>query len=245
MSALIVLLLLAGPPQEDQTPRPPQRNRQGLLAVNRDFYEMAAATGGDFYFWAPQEFATSNLAVPIQGQEVLLSYGSIDGKRVFEIPVEGGVRSLTIFCGVQRRDLAVVIRPDGVAARERDPGAVIQSFQHMTIATIESPAAGTWSLELTGAGLFAVTAHVRPSAGGIELISAEPATCEVSLSGEPRDVRLTFVSKDGTPIRGVVRQAGTCIVPDVPFRTMASGFDASGNAFQRVERPLRTPASQK
>ena len=32
----------------------------GLLRISETFFELSAATGGDFYFWAPDEFASSN-----------------------------------------------------------------------------------------------------------------------------------------------------------------------------------------
>src|ERR1051325_7442028 len=101
----LLLLLLLG---DDQTPRPPVKNDRGLLQINRDAYDLAAATGGDFYFWAAGEFATSNLQIPIEHDEVLLSYGSLETKHVFEIPVESGVRSSELFAGIQRKDLAVL-----------------------------------------------------------------------------------------------------------------------------------------
>jgi len=46
------------------------------LKVNREYFETAAKTGGDYYFWAPGEFASSSLHIPIQHEEVLLAYGT-------------------------------------------------------------------------------------------------------------------------------------------------------------------------
>src|SRR5712691_1425145 len=66
--------------QEDQKPRPPVRNEHGLLQINRQYYDMAATTGGDIYFWAPGEFATAKLRVPIEREPVVLSYGTVDSK---------------------------------------------------------------------------------------------------------------------------------------------------------------------
>jgi len=43
--ALLILVATGFSPSQDQTPHPP--------AFNRTFYELAASTGGDFYFWAP------------------------------------------------------------------------------------------------------------------------------------------------------------------------------------------------
>jgi len=138
--------------QQDQTVR-------GPLRVDKDMFELAAATGGDFYFWAPGEFAAAKLQIPLHGEDVVLAYGTVDGKRVFEIPVESGVQELTLVAGIQRKDLAVLLRPDGTPERD-----AVQSYQHMTIAIVKSPPPGQWKLELQGAGTFAVTAHVKATA---------------------------------------------------------------------------------
>jgi len=260
IAALLVLLAAAAVAQQDQTPRPAVKDTRGLLNINRDFYEMAAATGGDFYFWSAGEFATSNLQIPIEHDEVVLSYGSLETKRVFEIPVESGARSLTVFAGVQRKDLALLVRPDGNVTHERDRDASVQSFQHMIIATIQAPVAGMWRLELHGAGMFCVTAHVQPGADGpgmtgfdfVELRRAlrrsESLPCELVFSGTVRDLQVEFVAKDGATIgralfqsAGDDRYAGKCVVPKEPFRVSVSGSDANGKPFRRIERGLRVP----
>lgn len=236
MIYLFLLLLLA----DDQTSRPPVKNKGGLLQINRDFYDIAAATGGDFYFWAAGEFATSNLQIPIEYDEVLLSYGTVETKRVFDIPVETGVRSLQVFAGVQRKDLAVLMRPDGTVVRERDQGTAVQSFQHMLIAEVEAPSPGIWRLELHGAGTFCVTAHVQPGESAVSFDKAtvkKDGTCTVQVSGDPAKLQLEFVAKDGTVIsRQPVDQ---CTVPKVPFRIAITGVDANGKEFRRIERGLR------
>ncbi len=153
--------------QQDQTPRAPAKDKLGLLQINKDLYELAATTGGDFYFWAEGEFASSKLKVPIHEQPVILAYGSLeDTKRVFEIPIESDVRIMTIFAGIQRKDLAVLLRPDGTPMRDG-----VQLFQHMLVAMVPAPQTGTWKLELQGSGTFAVTAAVNGS--GLQLIPSE------------------------------------------------------------------------
>ena len=188
---------------------------------------------------APGEFAASQLQIPIQREEVVLAYGSIDAKRVFEIPVESGVRTLTVFAGIQRKDLAVLVKPDGLVVHAGDPGAALQSFQHMLIATIDAPAPGIWKLELTGTGTFSVSAHVRPGDDGPQLDSVR-SPCVVELSGAVREQQVEFVARDGATIGRAV--AERCTVPKEPFRVAVSGVDASGRAFRRVERGLRTTA---
>lgn len=222
--------------QQDQTPRPVTR-------VDPVYFDLAANTGGDFYIWAPGEFASAHLQVPLHHADVVLSYGSIEQKKSFEIPVESGVKELTVFAAVQRKDLAVLVRPDGTVVRD------VQSFQHMLIATVKSPATGIWRLEIDGAGPHAVTAHVKPADDGPDLIRVglEPdGLCTVSLSGSVKDTELVFVARDGSPISSVpitpVRAgeyAGECKAPEVPFRAAVGGKDATGAAFQRIESALR------
>lgn len=244
MIYILLLLLLA----DDQTPRPPVKNKSGLLQINRDSYELAAATGGDCYFWAAGEFATSNLQIPIEHDEVLLSYGSIETKRVFEIPVESGVQSLEVFASIQRKDLAVLVKPDGLVVQERDRGAAVQSFQHMLIATIESPPPGIWRLELHGAGMFCVTAHVQPGDGPAfdKFTLEKDGTCTIELSGIANQPQLEFAAKDGMPISRVALQgldethyAARCTAPTVPYRVAITGRDVRGREFRRTERRLR------
>ncbi len=159
---------------------------------------------------------------------------------MFDIPVETGVRSLQVFAGVQRKDLAVLMRPDGTIVREHDQATAVQSFQHMLIATVEKPAPGIWHLELHGAGTFCVTAHVQPGAEGVGFDKAtvkKDGTCSVEVSGNAEKLQLEFVAKDGTVISR--QSVGQCTVPKVPFRIAITGVDANGKEFRRIERALR------
>src|SRR5712691_13007446 len=220
--AALLLLATGVPAQQDQTPRLPVKNDRGLLQINRLYFDLAANTGGDFYFWAPGEFATARLQVPIHREDVILSYGDLESKKIFEIPIESGAEEMTLFAGIQRKDLALLIRPNGRVARDGDGGVAQQVFQHMMIATVKSPAAGVWRLELTGAGAYAVTAHVKPGKSGPELVgfdfvepggrpghegmfpikravhAGESLTCRIVLSGSVNQAELDFVTKDGS-----------------------------------------------
>jgi hypothetical protein len=248
--------------QQDQTPRP-------SMKVNREFYELAASTGGDIYFWAPGEFGSSRLQVPVHHEDVVFAYGLVDTKRVFDIPIESGAKSMTLFAGVERKDLAVLVRPDGTVQRDG-----VQTFQRMAIATVPSPPPGMWHLELQGAGLYAVSAHVDSGPDGIQLIdvrfvepggrpghegmfpikravhAGEKLTCSISVSGLAKEVHLLFVARDGTPITSADVQrvsddeySAPCVVPDLPYRAGVRGVDTNGRAFQRLLAPLRKPES--
>jgi hypothetical protein len=253
---LVALSLLVAPllaAQQDQLPRAPKKDDRGLLQINREYFDLAARTGGDYYFWAAGEFGSARVQIPVHHDGVLLSYGALESKKSFEIPVESGVKELTLFAGIQRKDLAVLVRPDGTVVRD------VQSFQHMLIATVNAPATGIWHLELQGAGTYAVTAHVKRGDGSPELINfafvetggrraGESLACRVALSGLIEQAELAFVTKDGSPIGNTPitansegEYAGRCTIPDGPFRVVVRGVDAKGARFQRIESPLRYP----
>jgi hypothetical protein len=217
-----------------QRPKPARTDAGGLLRVEPSYFELAAKTGGDFYFWAPGEFANSGLKIPLHDEPVMLAYGRFSAPtRSFVVPVEAGVRALTIFAGAQRKDRAVVVRPGGAVLSAGEAGVTLQTFSHMTIATIKSPTPGNWRIDFAGAGLFAVTAHVKPSAetsapamddfdfveaGGRpgheglfpierEVFKGQVITCRVEISGATSGLQLALVTGDNLPIGTVPMDA--------------------------------------
>ena len=236
IAVLATLLFSIGLSTQDpgQRPRATPSDRFGLLEVNELYFDLAANTGGDFYFWAPGEFAKSNLQLPIHDEEVVLAYGRLEGPtRNFSIPVESGARTLTIFSGVQRKDIVSIIRPDGSVLAAGSPGTKLQSFRYMTIATVDAPAPGAWRLVLSGAGTYAVTAHVRAgndtSAPGFndfefvqlggrpahegwfpiqrDLRKGETIECATEVAGRVSGVEFAFVTRDDRVIASVPMQA--------------------------------------
>ena len=226
---LAALLAVATKPDPGQVAPPPRHDRQGLLPVNRDYFDMAAATGGDFYFWAPGEFAASApaLHLPLNDEAVVLDYGRFNRPhRSVAIPVESGVRMLTVFAGAQRKDRAVLVRPDGSIVAAGGDGVRLQTYRHMLIASVRDPAAGTWKLELDGAGMHSISAHVRgaghpstPMLLEFEFVElrgrpahegwfplernvrgGETVRCEAELAGYATDVVFAYVTRDARPI---------------------------------------------
>ena len=210
---------------------PARPDARGLLPVDADFFSLAAETGGDFYFWAPGEFAGANLHLPLDGEEVVLAYGRFDApRRRVDIPVEAGVRELTVFAGAQRKDRAVLVRPDGAlvadSSADGTADARLQAFRHMTLATVRNPMAGTWRLEFDGAGMYSISAHVRPgeaddapSVGAFAFVelrgrpghegwfplerlprAGETVECEVEVDGYATGVQVATVTEDGRPL---------------------------------------------
>jgi hypothetical protein len=224
LAALAAASALADP---GQRPQPVRNDAGGLLHVEPSYFEMAAQTGGDFYFWAPGEFAQAGLQIPLHDEPVLLAYGRLDARRrSFEVPVESGVRTLTIFAGARRKDRAVLVRPGGAVVADGAAGVKLQTFSHMTIATIQAPAAGTWRIEFEGAGMYSVSAHLHPASeasapqlvsfdfvemGGRpaheglfpiqrELRKGESIVCQLTVSGAASGVQVAFVTGDERPI---------------------------------------------
>jgi hypothetical protein len=236
IALLAALLLSIGSSTQDpgQRPRAAPSDRFGLLEVNELYFDLAANTGGDFYFWAPGEFAKSNLQIPIHDEDVVLAYGRLDGPtRNFSIPVESGAKTLTIFSGIQRKDIVSIIRPDGSVLAAGARGAKLQSFRYMTIATVDAPEPGAWRVVLSGAGKYAVTAHVRAandaSAPGFndfefvqlggrpahegwfpiqrDLRKGETIECSTEVSGRVSGAEFAFVTRDDRLIASVPMQA--------------------------------------
>ena len=228
MHAIALALLLLAPatraPDPGQLGAPVRSDRQGLLQVDPIYFRLAAETGGDFYFWQPGEFVQARLQVPLPGETVALSYGTLDARpRRIPIPVESGVTRLTVFAGAQRKDVAVLLRPDGSAFAGHGAGESLQSFTNMAIATVQQPAPGVWQLELRGAGLYSISAQLSPARDesapmfdrlqfvelggrpghegwfplGREIRPGETVECSAELDGRVSDVAFKFVSGDG------------------------------------------------
>lgn len=160
-----------------------------LLPIDPSMLEVTAATGGDFYFWEPGEFAHADLSVPFGADDdVLLAYGTLEtAPRVYEVPVDTLVSRLEVFAGAQLKDGFELSSPAGEPAAEL-PSARLQAFEHMSLWTVQDPEPGLWRLELSGRGAFSVSARadgVGTPAGSdlapIELVDAEL----VELRGRP------------------------------------------------------------
>ena len=168
----------------NEPPRQPSYDKTGRLRINRDFFELSANTGGDFYFWAPGEFAASaaTLRIPVSSDPILLDYGNNDQfVKSYEVPVDSGVALLSFFIGAERKDIVVLHRPDGRSISANPAFVAEQNYRHMNIITVEKPEPGMWLLEFGGAGNYAVS--VRYSASnrqhdivgdeGIDLLGVE------------------------------------------------------------------------
>jgi len=166
---LPILLLLSTSPALADRPgwnepgRAPGYNQDGLLRINTNYFNMAAATGGDFYYWAPGEFAASAglFNVPIASEPIVLAYASEGGtfRQVQDIPVDGTISQLSLFAGAQRLDRFRLFRPDGRSVDENPAGVTVQSFRFMRIVTVVDPEPGVWRVEMSGEGSFELAAR--------------------------------------------------------------------------------------
>jgi hypothetical protein len=148
----------------NELPRQPSYDKNGLVRINRNYFELSASSGGDFYFWAPGEFSASatGLRIPVTSEPILLDYGK--GNRFakpYSFPVDSGIALLSIFVGAQRKDSVVLHRPDGRPVSENPAGVTEQKYRHMNIITVENPEAGGWSLKVSGAGYYEVAVRYR------------------------------------------------------------------------------------
>lgn len=143
--------------------RAPEHNQEGLLHINTDYFNLAAVTGGDFYYWAPGEFAEAAglLNVPISSEPITLSYASSGGSftHTLELPVDGTISELSIFVGAQLLEDFRLLLPDGRSIEENPTGVAVQAFRHMRIVTLTAPEPGGWMVEVSGRGSFEVAAR--------------------------------------------------------------------------------------
>ncbi len=168
---------------------PPSYDAQGLLKINKDYYELAAATGGDFYFWAPGEFSTSGVQLPLEDEPILLAYGLLETRtRSFWFPVDAVSETFTVFAGAQRKNAFELIRPGGGTVAAGDTDVRFQEFQHMLLVTVTKPERGTWRFELQGTGHFS--------------LSVRSGNQKIRAGGGPRTEALAVIGFDFVELRG-------------------------------------------
>ena len=147
---------------EDQRPRSPQI-REGKLRIDTSMFDVAAHSGGDFFFWAPGEFsahAVSGSLIGLEDEEIALRYGElpVSGQLEVSIPVDSGVGRLRVFAGIQKKVTMALTTPDGRVAAT-SAGMDVLDTAYMLIAGIADPTPGVWKLAVAGEGRFAVTAR--------------------------------------------------------------------------------------
>lgn len=160
----VAMVVPASPGDEvEQRPKAPAAVPSGPLRIDEMAFEMSASTGGDFYFWAPGEFASSPiLAIPLESESIVLVAGRLDAgdaAATVEVPVDASVGRLSLFVGVQGRERLGITTPDGSSVLALDERATVRQTRHMLIVTVPDPRPGVWRVEVEGGGRYMVTAR--------------------------------------------------------------------------------------
>jgi hypothetical protein len=151
---------------DDQRPRPPVGAPDRAVAFDPLYFELAAGTGGDFYFWTPGEFATTTTMPLLADEPIMVAHGELSGRRELAIPVDAGLARLDVFAGAQARAAIDLRDPSGRTASHGRAGVALQRTRLMLLASIADPTPGTWTLSLGGAGLFSASARGAPDRDG-------------------------------------------------------------------------------
>ena len=176
-----------------------------LLPVDGSMFAVAAATGGDFYFWSPGEFAQSDLRLPLSGETILVAHGLLDGEqKQLDFPVDGLCGGVELFVGAQRLADVRVVRPGGATLRPDTAGVTWQTYERMQLISIDQPESGHWRLAVRGSGRFSVSARVtlgaRPPYGDPRLEPVEVVAFDlVEVRGRPGHQGLFPLRGDPAP----------------------------------------------
>ena len=143
----------ADPGQSNPRPAP-----SGLLAIDEAAFEVAAATGGFYYFWQPGEFsefaANENLDIFASGGRVI---EQIEGKvqATIDLPfeIEPNDAQITVRAGLQSLGEIELIAPGESAPYT---GAAATRTAHMLFVDLTDPIAGAWRVRLIGEGRYLV-----------------------------------------------------------------------------------------
>lgn len=131
-------------------------DQNGLLKISKDYFVAAAATGGDFYFWAPGEFVSTagEFKSPMGNNPILLAYSQSGGEftQIKNIFVDSSFSKLSIFAGAQSLDSLSIVGPNGSSIDASSSDVSKQISRHMQVITITDPDPGIWHLEMQGQG---------------------------------------------------------------------------------------------
>lgn len=249
---LAALFLAVAASASDQQPRAARDD--GWVAFDPVYLDLAASTGGDFYFWVPGEMARHDAMLSLDRTLLLLGYGELDGGvRELDVPVDGAVSRVRFQAGMAGPGRVVLLDPSG-RPPQPGPGVRLELTSHMLLCTIDAPAPGGWKLRLEGEGSFAATATAR-SVLYLEGVQVEEGSREGSIGPRVARVRLgkgyetaevVLLGRDGSL---VARAATTSTAPGmltaelpaagVPFRIAVEGEDVQGQRFRRVDGRLQ------
>lgn len=160
ISLALVAALCAAPSWSgaDTGQSSPKPAASDLLAIDQAAFEIAAATGGFYYFWQPGEFAqfTAHEELDIfasDGRVIEQIEGTVHGTIDLPIEIEPGDERISVRAGLQSLGEIELIAP---GERASHTGGTTTRTAHMLFVDMTDPIAGTWNVSLTGEGLYLV-----------------------------------------------------------------------------------------
>ncbi len=223
----------------------------------------AAETGGQlFVIERGQVQLLTPLVIPqVTGdfEPLLLASGVLaSGPSEFTVAIDSTVSRAVFSASVDSLAAATLIRPDGTAVAAGDPGVSNLNLSQFGVATgrivtIDSPAAGTWTLRVQGTGEYSVAAQ-----GNTDLFVETFQFVQLgnpkhpgffSVGGQPlAGQEVTALARVGGPVDGPTFEAigmDAAHLGDLPLTTghpdadeadYTGSFDLPGSAFRVLVR---------
>jgi hypothetical protein len=232
------------------------------------YFSVANSTGGQVFILNRTEAGTvtqlANLLARNTAVDILSINDTLTGAKSISVPVDSELATVTF--SFSRIDTATFTlrRPDGGLVSGTDPDVTFISLSNGSILSIKTPAAGAWTINLAGSGVYSVlvtaegalaldefgfvTGAGRPGHQGLYPIPGLPAPAalqkaQLKISGSAFSPRLEFRDNAGFILSTFFlndidveqgRLMGDVVTPVQSFKAYLAGTDKSGFAFQRV-----------
>ena len=166
LTALLVILWSlpswGGP---NQAPPGAVASESALLRIDESMFELAVATGGFYYFWAPGEFAEvagdsgDSIALFAPGGRTVEQFdGRLQGALNLEFELDRDPGEMIVRVGMQGRGDIALWGPGRAPA---DATWSSQRTEHMLVVRVPDPRPGVWTVALEGAGAYLVNITAR------------------------------------------------------------------------------------
>ncbi len=143
--------------------------------IDPAYYQTASATGGQVYLLHQSEIGSMFALVDAELQDdlatLLIRRRRVTGQETMPLPIDESVREVTISlaledeAGVIPNIALALLRPDGSVVDTTDPQASILETTGGMLIRYRLPQPGSWSLKITGSGLYTVRAFGSTSLG--------------------------------------------------------------------------------
>jgi len=263
MRPAVVLLLAAAfvRAQSGQTPLSGWPCTAGRL--DPAFLDASESTGGQLFMFQRSEVAQSaavNMASNGYKAAILRSVGNLNGSRDFSFPIDSTVSSLLVMASIQCRNAVRLSRPEGAEVTAAESSSNID-LKAGRVIRIDRPETGTWSVRLTGTGVFllSVLAKSEIAIGGISFHSRHDPDLGIAqpmklyLSGPVADLKFQLIDAAGAALSNPEdleatsdgAYAATITPNSLRLRVLVTGADSSAQPFQRVYPILFRAATPK